>query len=133
MCVRLCFLTNNVFLKLNYACVHFLFRKKKKTKKTIQHVFADSMRTTAMILASILAEFSPSITPEVADASAAVVVSLLIILSLLPLFTGMVQSVRSLRGVHSELFIIQEETKKRAREMATYNDGIDTGVEGEWA
>ena len=50
------------------------------------HVFADTLRSLAVILASLSAEVIDGITPEEADASAAIIVSILIVLSLVPLF-----------------------------------------------
>jgi Co/Zn/Cd efflux system component len=70
-------------------------------------VFADTLRSIAVILAAILAELCPSITSEEADASAAVVVSVLIALSLVPLFSGMVTTIRSLQIVTA---LLEEET-----------------------
>ena len=67
-----------------------------------------------MILASVLAKAVPAITPEVADSSAAIVVSVLILLSLAPLFTGMVKSIVALRRVNAQL---EEEERKEARGM----------------
>jgi Co/Zn/Cd efflux system component len=68
-----------------------------------QHVFADTLRSIAVIVASSLAEFVPSITSEVADAGAAVVVSILIVLSLVPLVGGMVKTFKALRDVNQQL------------------------------
>ena len=56
-----------------------------------------------MIVASILADFVPSITAEEADASAAVVVTGLILLSLIPLIQGMIHTLRELQQVNSLL------------------------------
>ena len=56
-----------------------------------------------MIVASILADFVPSITPEEADASAAVVVTGLILLSLIPLIKGMIHTLGELQQVNSLL------------------------------
>ena len=67
------------------------------------HVFADTLRSLAVILASVLAEFTSAVTSEVADATAAVVVSLLIMLSLLPLFGGMVTTARALQRVNQQI------------------------------
>ena len=81
-----------------------------------------------MILASILAKASDTITPEEADASAAIVVSVLIIMSLVPLFKGMVKSIRSLRRVNA---LVEAETRREALEgeVVGYNDGPG----GNWA
>ena len=64
------------------------------------------MRSIAVILASLVAEFSPSVTPEEADAAAAVIVSILIALSLIPLFSGMRQTFAALKRVET---LLQEE------------------------
>jgi hypothetical protein len=57
----------------------------------------------AVIVASILADFVPSITAEEADASAAVVVTGLILLSLIPLIQGMIHTLGELQQVNSLL------------------------------
>ena len=66
------------------------------------HVFADTLRSIAVILAACLAEFVPTVTAEEADASAALIVSLLIVLSLIPLFQGLIMSGSELRGIFAE-------------------------------
>ena len=66
------------------------------------HVFADTLRSIAVIVAAVLAELWPGVTPEEADATAAVVVSGLILLSLLPLLQGLWRSVVELRGILAE-------------------------------
>ncbi|KAL3920894.1 MAG: hypothetical protein SGARI_006826, partial [Bacillariaceae sp.] len=77
------------------------------------HVFADTLRSLAVILASLLAEFTSTVTSEVADSTAAVVVSALIMLSLLPLFGGMVQTFAALKRVNRQ---IDEEKLRQQRE-----------------
>merc|ERR1712238_99482 len=67
------------------------------------HVFADTLRSFAIIFASLLAKFTDSITSEIADATAAVVVSILIMLSLIPLIGGMVQTYKALRDINNIL------------------------------
>ena len=67
-----------------------------------QHVFADTLRSIAVLVAACLSVLVPEITPEEADASAAVVVSGLIILSLIPLFNGLVQTFHELRMIQAE-------------------------------
>lgn len=64
-----------------------------------QHVFADTLRTFAVIIAVLFAEFTGFVTPEEADASAAIVVSALILLGLIPLLSGLVQTISKLRRV----------------------------------
>lgn len=67
-----------------------------------QHVFADTLRSIAVIIAAVLAEVVDGVTPEEADATAAVVVSVLILLSLLPLFHGLKQTFAELRAIRAE-------------------------------
>ena len=67
-----------------------------------QHVFADTLRSIAVLVAASLSELVEGITPEEADASAAVVVSALIVLSLIPLLKGLIQSNHELRLIKAE-------------------------------
>ena len=53
------------------------------------HVFVDTIRSMAVLLASLIAVFNPRITSEAADAAAAVVVSLAILFATIPLFIGL--------------------------------------------
>jgi Co/Zn/Cd efflux system component len=66
------------------------------------HVFADTLRSIAVIIATIIALIVKSVTPEEADASAAVVVSILILLSLIPLFQGLKQSLEEFFAIRAE-------------------------------
>lgn len=66
------------------------------------HVFADTLRSFAVIFAAGVAEVVPRVSPEVADASAALIVSILIFLSLFPLFQGLVRSFSELRSITAE-------------------------------
>jgi Co/Zn/Cd efflux system component len=77
------------------------------------HVFADTLRSIAVIVASGVADVVDGVTPEEADAAAAVVVSILVLLSMVPLFHGLVQSVSELRAILSE-----EESEKMFPEHA---------------
>lgn len=63
------------------------------------HVFADTLRSIAVIVAAILALTIPGVTPEEADSTAAIAVSILILLSLLPLLRGLVRSATELRSI----------------------------------
>jgi Co/Zn/Cd efflux system component len=63
------------------------------------HVFADTLRSCAVILAALIAILVDGVTPEVADAVAAVVVAFLILLSLIPLIYGMAQNFSKLRQI----------------------------------
>lgn len=66
------------------------------------HVLADTFRSIAVIIAALMAQFLEIVTPEVADATAALIVSLLIILSLIPLMKGMIQNLQQLRTIRIE-------------------------------
>lgn len=85
---------------------------------TIQHVFADTLRSIAVVIASIIAELVDSVTPEVADATAAVIVSVIILVSLLPLFRGLFHTWRELRSITRE-------------EQSLLDDESNTDIEGE--
>jgi len=66
------------------------------------HVFADTIRSIAVLIASILAEFVESVTPEEADAVAAVIVSGIILLALLPLLAGIKRTWVSFYSIRQE-------------------------------
>lgn len=66
------------------------------------HVFADTVRSIAVIVASMLAKFHDHITPEEADATAAIVVSGVILLSLLPLFNGLKNALIQLHRIRKD-------------------------------
>jgi Co/Zn/Cd efflux system component len=63
------------------------------------HVFADTLRSIAVLIASALAMIVPDVTSEEADATAAVCVSVLIFLSLIPLFQGLRKSATELQSI----------------------------------
>ncbi|KAL7449410.1 hypothetical protein ACHAWC_001475, partial [Mediolabrus comicus] len=78
------------------------------------HVFADTLRSIAVIIAAIIAYTSKIVTPEVADATAAVIVSAIILISLVPLFSGLVRTWRELRSIASEVkFLSSEESSNK--------------------
>ena len=66
-----------------------------------------------MILASTIAQVTDTVSPEVADASAALVVSVLIAVSLVPLFSGFVSTVLSLRAAS----VFHHRAKKRRHRL----------------
>jgi Co/Zn/Cd efflux system component len=66
------------------------------------HVFADTLRSIAVIVAAGVDKVVNGVTPEEADAAAAVVVSILIVLSLIPLCSGLASSVSELRAIQRE-------------------------------
>lgn len=53
-------------------------------------------------MAACISELVPEVTPEEADASAAVVVSALIVLSLIPLCHGLIHTSNELRMIRAE-------------------------------
>ncbi|GFH57314.1 hypothetical protein CTEN210_13791 [Chaetoceros tenuissimus] len=77
------------------------------------HVFADTVRSLAVLIAALLGEFVEGVSPEIADASAAVVVSSIILVALLPLLNGMVRICRELLLLRrEEVFVNQHMTSK---------------------
>jgi len=66
------------------------------------HVFADTLRSIAVVIASVIAQLVESVTPEVADATAAVVVSVIILVSLIPLIRGLFLTWCELRSITRE-------------------------------
>ena len=83
------------------------------------HVFADTVRSVAVLIAAILGQFIEVVTPEVADAGAAIVVSAIILIALLPLLSGMVRT-------GCELYVIRRE---EASEKLMESSGV--GVDGQ--
>jgi len=83
------------------------------------HVFADTIRSIAVIVASIVAQFYDGITPEEADATAAIVVSAVILISLLPLFNGLKNACLELHSIRKE-----ERAEKLSREIKMNPDNI---------
>lgn len=81
------------------------------------HVFADTLRSVAVILASLLAKFTNAITSEVADAAAAVVVSLLIFVTLFPLIGGMIVTFTALRDINRQLRMKEMEEKEGEKDQ----------------
>ena len=66
------------------------------------HVFADTLRSIAVIVAALVAKVDSDLTPEEADATAAVIVSLLIALSLIPLGQGLWMSLKEWQEIRAE-------------------------------
>jgi Co/Zn/Cd efflux system component len=66
------------------------------------HVFADTLRSVAVLVAAVVALLGPNVTPEVADSFGSVVVSLLILFTVVPLVHGLVRSVSELRAIRRE-------------------------------
>lgn len=67
---------------------------------TNQHVFADTLRSIAVLSAACIAYNTNLVSAEVADAFAAVIVSLIILLSCLPLTKGLVNTAMEIRHMH---------------------------------
>jgi Co/Zn/Cd efflux system component len=66
------------------------------------HVFADTLRSVAVLGAAGLAKLIPSISPVTADATAAVCVSAIILLSIMPLLQGLIQNGKELWWMHQQ-------------------------------
>ena len=98
-------------------------------------MFADTLRSLAVILAAALAEIFDDVTAEDADAAAALVVSLLILLSLVPLFQGMVKSAAELWAIRaeerSEAMMDEIKQEERKRRDNFWNSG--GGGEEDWS
>lgn len=82
-----------------------------------------------MIVASFLAEFVPFITSEEADAAAAVVVSILIVLSLVPLVGGMVQTFKAVQDVNQQLRKERNQRTEVGGEIQFQDDDFDDDVD----
>lgn len=57
---------------------------------SLQHVMADTLRSTAVLVAAIISLCFKSVTGSIADSVATIVVSVIILISLLPLLRGLV-------------------------------------------
>lgn len=66
------------------------------------HVFADTLRSIAVVIAAAIAYLVDGVSGDVADATAAVVVSVIIIMSLTPLFQGLLITWRELQELNAE-------------------------------
>jgi Co/Zn/Cd efflux system component len=73
------------------------------------HVFADTLRGVAVLAAAGIAKVVPNVTPEIADATAAIVVSIVIAFTIMPLLHGLVKRVIELR-----LLVLEERAKSLA-------------------
>ena len=82
------------------------------------HVFADTLRSIAVIIASLLSILNPKVRKNVADSSAAIVVSAIIFFTLIPLFRGLVISTKELRT-------IQYQEKQEKQKNGLQNQGTD--------
>ena len=89
---------------------------------TNQHVFADTFRSIAVISASVIAEVLECVTPEIADSCAAIVVSVIILLSLVPLFRVKWRELRSLTRDDDDE-VVEEEA------LLENDEDQDSGVE----
>eukprot|EP00594_Rhizosolenia_setigera_P011847 CAMPEP_0178968568 /NCGR_PEP_ID=MMETSP0789-20121207/18343_1 /TAXON_ID=3005 /ORGANISM="Rhizosolenia setigera, Strain CCMP 1694" /LENGTH=433 /DNA_ID=CAMNT_0020654545 /DNA_START=675 /DNA_END=1973 /DNA_ORIENTATION=- len=66
------------------------------------HVFADTLRSIAVIVAASIAFMVDSVDPQQADAVAAILVSIIIVIGLVPLFNGIIYTWSELREVCEE-------------------------------
>lgn len=63
------------------------------------HVFADMLRSIAVIVAAVVAKAAPGVSPEIADGAAALVVYSLILVSIAPVVRGLYQVVPEYRSI----------------------------------
>lgn len=84
------------------------------------HVFADTLRSIAVIIASLLSILNPKVRKNVADSSAAIVVSAIIFFTLIPLFRGLVISTKELRSIQYQEK--QEQQKNGLQNQIRTND-----------
>lgn len=66
----------------------------------LKHVCADTLRSTAVLVAAAIATFIPSVPPEKADSVAAVAVSVIIFGSLIPLIQGLIITAMQVYQLH---------------------------------
>jgi len=78
------------------------------------HIFADMLRSIAVIVAAVVAKAAPSVSPEIADGSAAIVVYLLILVSIVPLVRGLCQLVPEYRTI-----LAQERAEAKTNDTPT--------------
>jgi len=65
------------------------------------HIFADTLRSVAVLLAAGFAYIFPGLLgPSEADSLGAIVVSIIILLSLIPLVQGLVLTAKKIRAIH---------------------------------
>ena len=135
-CTQKCYQHSNIIE--SFSSLHLLTHKTKNEQTNTQiytnklnkkqcsaytHVFVDTIRSIAVFIASILAECIPSITSEEADASAAIAISAIIIVALLPLWSG-------LRRTWLELYALRrEELSEQLHERLMNDTDTDTGTD----
>jgi Co/Zn/Cd efflux system component len=75
------------------------------------HVFVDTIRSMAVLIASLLAVFNSNITSEAADAAAAVAVSVAILIATIPLFIGLQKTGCELMEIRREEIMEREHSQ----------------------
>ena len=107
----------------------FIFKK----CSAYTHVFADTIRSIALLVASVLEQFIPQVTPEEADASAAIAVSIIILIAMLPLFSGLRCTCGELLAIRREEAseIILNAMKEKEYKSNGHDDGCGGRVTGE--
>ena len=90
------------------------------------HVFADTIRSIAVLIAAILGECVNSITPEAADAAATVVVSAVILIALIPLVSGLKRTFKQLKAIWREESLERE--MERAASQHSHALGTTVGT-----
>ena len=74
---------------------------------------ADTLRSVAVLIASDVAFVFLKILPSIADVSGAIIVSIIIAISLGPLFIGLVQTFHDIRIVRREIALANSVSRRR--------------------
>ncbi|KAL7547518.1 hypothetical protein ACHAWF_013364 [Thalassiosira exigua] len=90
-------------------------------QRQCSHTLASTC-SIAVIIAAIIAEMVDAVTPEVADATAAVIVSVVILSSLIPLFCGLVRTWRELRSLKLEEHALADSDS--TEEVISFEGGV---------
>ena len=75
------------------------------------HIFVDTIRSMAVLIASLIAIFNEDITSEAADAAAAVAVSIAILIATIPLFIGLQKTGCQLVAIRREEIMEREHSQ----------------------
>ena len=89
-------------------------------KYIIKHVFADTMRSTAVLIAAGLSYTLNLGEPDIVDAVAALAVSLIILFSLGPLLRGILHAIGQMRHLKAFATKLAEEKPISSSSMASF-------------
>ena len=81
-------------------------------------VLADTLRSIALIVAAVVAQLAPqAVTPTEADSAAAIIVSTIILVSLVPLLRGLTRRLVELRRICREERLEARDSQRRVAEV----------------